>query len=345
MGKETNGKRDRVARRFFLKIFCLFSGTLVLGSFSNTLPSYAKDVFPAGRITFITQQSPGGGYDLMARAIGPYLTKHLREVSPGAKGGDVVIKNEPRVAGTKAYTLLYNAKPDGYTICTYDISYVAETLVSKLEFDLEKFTYLVRINSTSRILVTNKTGFANWEEMLKSAKTKELKWGIGAFGRATHVASIIIKEKLGIPARFVPFGGTAENMSGLLRGDVQISLVSEDSVKTLLDAGEIRILADFTGMGGYSGIPTLDSLGYPDLVEKVESHRYIIGPPGLPKEISNILIAALKKVFNDQGFVTWAKKTDFPLSPIYGDEADILAKRIYKFYLKDLNPILKSYLK
>jgi len=339
------GEKDSFNRLDFLKIFILSVVVLGLVEGSHMPISFAKDVYPSGKITWIVPYKPGGGYDLLARAMSPYLIKYLREASPGSKGGDIIIRNEAGASGQRAYSMVYNARPDGYTIGGFDISFATETLMEKLDFDIEKFNFLLRVNTTTRVLVTNKTGFANWEEMLKAAKTKEIKIGVGAFGRAQHIAAIIVREKLKLPARLICLGGTAESMNALLRGDVQVSLGSEDSLKPLIDAGETRVIADFTGYGDYPGVPTSKSLGFPDLGETIEGHRFVIAPPGLPKEISNQLISAFQKATSDPEFQAWVKKSDIPLNLIFGDEADRMAKRIFKFYQQDLKPILEKYLK
>jgi len=67
-------------------------------------------------------------------------------------------------------------------------------------------------------------------------------------------------------------------------------------------------------------------------------------PPALPEEIKGLLIATFKKALNDKEFQTWAKKSGFPLSPIYGNEADRVAKRMLKLYQEDLKPLLEKYL-
>jgi tripartite-type tricarboxylate transporter receptor subunit TctC len=105
--------------RGFLKIFILSVFVLVLIEGSHIPLSFAKDVYPSRKITWIVPYKPGGGYDLVARGISPYLTKALRELSSGAKGGDIIIKNEPGASGQRAYSMVYHATPDGYTIGGY----------------------------------------------------------------------------------------------------------------------------------------------------------------------------------------------------------------------------------
>ena len=332
----------RKDRRDLIKAIGMGGAALLVGAWVPDV--FSKEIYPNEKITWIIANKPGGGIDSMARAVSPYVTKYLREGSPGAKGGYVVIKNEPGASYHKGYNMIYNAKPDGYTIGAMDMSFATETLISKLEFDLDRFTYLLRVMTTQRLLVTNKNGFQSWQEMLKSAKTKELRWGVGGFGRALHIDSIIVKEAVGIPARFIPLGGTPECMSALLRGDIQVALVSEDSVKALIDAKEIKALAEFSEESDSIGVPSIKELGYGDLASKVGEHRYVIGPPALPKAIRNTLIGAYKKAFGDKEFLAWTKKAGAVLSPLYGNEAESETRRIFKFYLDDLKPLLIKYL-
>lgn len=307
-------------------------------------PVSAKDIYPAAKIAWVTPYKAGGGYDLLARGISPYLTKYLRASSPDVKGGEFVLKNEPANSGMKAYNTIYHARPDGYTIGGFDVAIVTETLKSNLDIDLSKFTYLLRIMTTNRILVTHKAGFANWKEMLSAAKAKELKWGTSRFGNSLHVDSVIVKEAVGIPTRFIPWSGTAECMNALIRRDIHVALVSEDSVRGLLHAGEIKPLVSFTSESEYPGVPSIKELGYPDLAEKVGGHRFVIAPPALPKELTGTLIAAFKKSLNDPEFKAWAKKIEISVDPIYGEDADKVAKDMFKFYQQDLKPVLLKYL-
>jgi tripartite-type tricarboxylate transporter receptor subunit TctC len=338
-------KKEKEYRSRFFGLAAICFGVCILGA--SIVPSgLAADIYPSGKITWINPDKAGGGYDLMSRGLSPYLTKYLKEVSPGAKGGEITIKNEAAGSGQQCYNTLYTARPDGYTIGGLYSSIAAETVMSKVDFDINRFTYLLRLTITTRILITNnKSGFSTWEEMLKSAKTKELKWGVAALGRGLHVDSLIVEQAVKMPVRYIAWGGSPELMNALLRNDVQIALVSEDTVKSLLDAKEAKVLTEFGETSGYPGVPSIKDLGYPDLANKLGSHRFVIGPPGLPKEQTNILIAAYKKALNDPELLAWAKKSEIPFNPAYGEDADRAAKRMFKFYQEDVKPLLQKYVK
>jgi tripartite-type tricarboxylate transporter receptor subunit TctC len=339
------GSRSWQALKYLGLCVVLLVLVLLLGHVAPCLAK-EKDIYPSGKINWLVPYKAGGGFDLVARGIAPYLSQYLQEGSPGSKGGNIVMRNEPASGGRKAYSVVYNAKLDGYTIGAFDIGFISETFTEDVGFDISKFTFMVRAMKTDRIIVTNKNGFANWEEMIKASKIKPLKWGTGAYLQSTQLDSIVLTERMGIPARFIPWaGGTSECMNALMRGDIQVALVSDDSVKGLLDAGEIKPLTVISEKSKYPSVPSIKELGHPDLAEKLGTQRFVIAPPGLPSNIKNAFIGAYKKVMNDQNFMSYAKKLDLDFKPLYGEEADKAFKIVNGYYQNDLKPLYIKYSK
>lgn len=343
MDKKTDRGQNNTSRRDFLKISGLSVGAMTLGSLSGIELGFAKDVYPAGRITYILPHKAGGGHDIYARAISPYLTKYLREASPGAKGGDLVMRNEPAAAGRKGYSLLFNAKPDGYTIGAIDTAPVTDNIMGKQEFDFTTLTFLLLAVSTSKMIVTSKKGFNSWNDALNAQKKEPVKMAVGSYGRANHVSAIVMNERMGTKFKLIPLPGTAESINAVMRGDTQLTIVSEDTVGPLLEAGELKVLLQFDNKTEYPGAVNVKELGFPDLANSISSHRFIIAPPGLAAEPKRILIAALKKATTDKDFVAWANKFQFPLRNIFGDDARKMFLQFIKYY-DDLAPLLKKQL-
>ena len=95
MKKQNDIKRGLVTRRDFVRAVSLSVGALAVGPQGVAMSAFGKNVYPAQKITCIVSNPAGGGYDTIARGIAPFLSKHLRKLSPQAKGGGLVIKNEP----------------------------------------------------------------------------------------------------------------------------------------------------------------------------------------------------------------------------------------------------------
>src|SRR5437868_12479401 len=73
-------------------------------------PACALAAYPEKPITLIVAYSPGGGTDVVARAIAPYLEKYL------GGGAKFVITNRAGAGGEVGMAALANAPADGYTI-------------------------------------------------------------------------------------------------------------------------------------------------------------------------------------------------------------------------------------
>lgn len=335
-------RRLQNERRNFLKVVGMSAGALVFSGLR--LPeSFAKDIYPSERITWICYVKAGGGFDLVARSISPYLGKYLKESTKDARGGEVVVKNVPEAGGRRAFSNVFHAKPDGYTIGDFNSAFVTEEIGAKVDFDYHKFTFLSRTTASSRVILVHKDGFKSWEEMMKAGKERELKWAASNFGRGHHISCILVKEAAKVPARLINFPGAAENINALLRKDVHMAISSEEAAKPMIDAGELRILVVLSESSPYPGVSSIAQLGFPELADPLKLHRFVVGPPGLPKEVVDALITGFKKVFSDKEFLALAKKLDFDPEPVYGAEAERQAKMLFKYY-DDKMPILKKYL-
>src|SRR5574340_129803 len=113
MRKETNSEKRVCTRRSFLKIAGISAGALAANAIGMPAFGAARDVYPAKKITFIIPHQAGGAHDMFARTLSIYITKYLKQLSPGCKGGDIVIRNESGGGGRKGHSLLFNSRPDG----------------------------------------------------------------------------------------------------------------------------------------------------------------------------------------------------------------------------------------
>ena len=223
-------------------------------------------------------------------------------------------------------------------------AYIAERFLFQKEYDILRLTYLIRLDETTRLLVTSKAGPKSWDELVASAKQAPVKWGAGNYGRELHITSIVANDVLGLPVKFVPFGGgTAENLNALLRGDIQVILISDDSAKTLIDAGELRVLLAFDEKSSYPGAPSIRDLGHPELIKLTKGHRLLAGPPAMPPDVEGAIVGAFQQAVRDPDFAAWCAKTGFEIHPIYGPELKKLVSEISEFY-REKAPLIKKHL-
>src|SRR5258705_13264355 len=83
---------------------------LVLCALLGLLPLAGGAAYPERAINLIVAYQPGGGTDLIARAIAPFIEKYL--------GGDakIVVVNRAGAGGEIGFAALAGSAPDGYSI-------------------------------------------------------------------------------------------------------------------------------------------------------------------------------------------------------------------------------------
>lgn len=308
----------------------------------------AQQIFPAKDITLICQARPGGGFDISARGIAPFLTKYLKEVSPGAKGGEVKVKNMAEAGGARAAVYMYNeAKPDGYTVGTFNVGSLYKFLYGseKLPYDIRKYTWLFSAGGElDRFLISNKKRFATWEEMVASSKKEPLTFVSINVGSSEHLESIFLKELVGLPGKFTFSGGTAMSVSAVLRGECDIAMISYDSAKAIIDSKEVNVLVTFTEKRLLPQVPTIKEKGFPNLLKYIggKTNRVIIAPPNLVPESKRIIIAAARKMTVDPEYRAFCEKIGTKLDFIFDEE---LKEEIMERteLLLQMAPILQKY--
>jgi tripartite-type tricarboxylate transporter receptor subunit TctC len=100
-------------------------------------------------------------------------------------------------------------------------------------------------------------------------------------------------------------------------GHTDIGVVALGSAKSQIDGGNARFIAAFGSRRapGYEDVPTLKEVGY-DV--SFVSAQVVLGPPKMPRNISEKLINAFKVASDDpeyQKFVTERNGIPFVLSP------------------------------
>jgi tripartite-type tricarboxylate transporter receptor subunit TctC len=348
MKKIVGSNRGGIERREFIKLMATVGGASMLGSLPISSHAAAKEIYPAKDITFICYSAPGGSYDLTARSSGPFLTKALKEVSKGAKGGNIQVKNMTGGNGTKAALYLYNdARPDGYTIGDLNrASYFKFQMTKdKLPFDVMDFTYLYSLTTTHRVLISGKnSGITSWETMITRSKKEPLRWAISSVGGSEHLDTIYVMETTKIPGKMTIWGSASQTESALIRGDADVTLVAYDFIGPLIESKEVNLLISFTNHRIEPNTPTIAEKGFPRIAENVggTGGKIVIAPPNLDPEVKNILIAAARKMVVDPGFIDVFNKGGTELTPLFGREVEDYFKSKIKF-LKEMAPIYKKY--
>jgi tripartite-type tricarboxylate transporter receptor subunit TctC len=245
-------------------------------------PSLAQD-WPARQVGIVVPFAPGSTPDMVARLIADHLgQKH--------KGIAFVIDNKPGASGNLGTNAVAKAAPDGHTIGVSIGGPLAinTLLFSKLPYDpakdLAPITQLITQPSALAVNTGLKVDSVAALFALLKREPDKLNYGSIGNGSLSHLAMEAIAQKAGARPVHVPFPGSAQAMTALLRGDVQIACLPAISVTPHVQSGQIKILAVSTGKRSayLPDIPTLKESG---VDVEADAWMGLIAPAGTPAAI------------------------------------------------------------
>jgi len=266
--------------------------------------------FPSKPVKLIVTAGAGGGEDTEARAIAPFVEKHL--------GQQVVIENQPGAGGKIAFEKFQNVAPDGYALITYTFpkSVIIE-YQGKTGYKTKDFTPIFAWSRSSQILVVNGESWKTFAEFLKAAKEKPLSGGLSGRGSTTHLMGLIALDELGIgKVNWVPYEGSAGSVAALAGKHLDFTMSLATSAVPLVQAGKLRPLLLFSDKRDpyLAGVPIPKDLGYD--MSFIPTLRGVEAPPNTPAGIVKILEDAFRKATQEQGFIDIAAKRKMVLEPV-----------------------------
>ncbi|HVN23224.1 MAG TPA: tripartite tricarboxylate transporter substrate binding protein [Syntrophorhabdales bacterium] len=276
---------------------------------SSFLPS-ARAEYPDRPITMDVAFAPGGSMDMASRAMASAAEKYL--------GKPIVVDNKGGAAGTIALALVANAKPDGYTLCAgTSTGIVRAPQMQKVTYKpLKSFTPIIGYATPQNaIVVKSDAPWKSLKELLDYARKNpnKIKYSSTGVGSAQHHAMAYLEHQEKIKWIHVPYKGTADAMTALLGGHVDVCSSGPEHVP-YARAGQVRILAytEEKRNPKQPDVPTLKELGYDFVNETVFS---ILGPAGLPADVVAKLESAFTKAKDSPEVKTVMDKLD--LVPVY----------------------------
>jgi tripartite-type tricarboxylate transporter receptor subunit TctC len=219
--------------------------------------------YPEKPIRFLIPFSPGGGTDLLSRAIQHRLEK--------AFGVGVIIDNRPGAGGTLGVTLAARAAPDGYTLLVTSASYTfAPGLYKKdLPYDaIKDFKPLTMLTQQPLILgVHPSMPVKSVKELIALAgkRPKDIFYGSAGVGSNLHMTTELFKYMGKINLVQVQYKGGGPALIALITGEVQVAFMGVLSSKPFRKSGQVRGLAVTTKQRSPAvpDLPTIDESGVP----------------------------------------------------------------------------------
>jgi tripartite-type tricarboxylate transporter receptor subunit TctC len=221
-------------------------------------PATAQTAFPKQKaITLVVPFAPGGGNDILARAIAPRMGQLL--------GQSVVVDNRPGAGGNLGTELVARAAPDGYTIVIASSQVTMNPFLDmKLPFRIERdFEPVGLLASVPLLLVANmQEPYKNLQEFMAYTKANPGKVSYSSPGNGTpqHMAGEVFAKLNKAEMLHVPYRGTGPSITDLIAGQVQVSFATYASAAQHVQAGKLRALG-VAGQKRTSLMPELPTFG------------------------------------------------------------------------------------
>jgi tripartite-type tricarboxylate transporter receptor subunit TctC len=278
-----------------------------------------SDFFKGRTVTYVVATAPGGGYDAYGRLIAKYMEREL--------GAKIVISNVPGAGHIVGANQVYNARPDGLTIGTFNTGLIYSQIL-KLEgvrFDLRKMSWIGKAASDGRALVVGKDSGIKGIADLRATKDP-VKIAVAGVGSASYNDVRILTEALGLSVRMIPGHNGTEGEMAVMRGEVAGTFGSEGSLVNFVRNG-FGVYALSIGKP-LPSVPQAMDLAVNErskgLIALIESQatigRLTAGPPGIPADRLALLRDAYRRALENPALQEEAKKLDMPIEPAYGDD-------------------------
>jgi tripartite-type tricarboxylate transporter receptor subunit TctC len=287
-------------RRFVRAPAAQWTGVLALqalalwsGAGGDAVAADGAPPYPAKPLRWVVPFVPGGGVDVVARAVAQKLAATL--------GQPVVVDNRAGAAGAIGAELVANSPPDGYTLLSISSTLaVNQSIQSRLAYDLTRdFAPITQLTSQPYFFTVHVSVPARTiPELIELAKAKPdtLNYASSGTGGLQHLAGALLSTMAGIRMVHVPYKGGGAAHNDLVAGHIQVEVTLPLTTYSFVKSGRLRYLAvtSLKRLQNFPDIPTVaetlpgyDVVSWYGVVAPARTPPHIVALLG--KEIVNII--------------------------------------------------------
>ena len=239
--------------------------------------------YPAKTVRIIVGSTPGGGPDIMARAIAQKLGEAFAQT--------VIVDNRPGANGIIAAELAARALPDGYTLSMANAGShaVNVSLYASLPYDpLRDFTPVSLVSTAPNVLIVHPSlPVRDVKSFIAFARSKpgELAFGSGGNGSTAHLSGELLRVSAGLKLNHVPFRGAPAAVLGVASGQVALALPNLPPALPAMKSGKARALGVTTPARSAAApeVPTIAEAGLPGF--DATAWYGVLAPAGTARDI------------------------------------------------------------
>lgn len=231
----------------------ILAGLLAAPALAQTPPERA--------LRLIIAFPPGGSTDILGRLIAPRMGEVL--------GALVTPENRSGASGAVGAGFVAQAAPDGGTILLDSGGQsVNPFLMRGLGFDYVRDLAPITLLATLPLILITRAeyGVSDLPALLARlrAAPDQARYGSVGVGSRTHLAAASLLRRAGLTGEHVPYRGGADQMAGLLRGDVPFGFTSLALAGPLIREGKAHAigLSAPARSPAFPAVPTISQQGF-----------------------------------------------------------------------------------
>jgi len=257
----------------------------------------AQSDYPSRPVHLVVGFGAGSAADLTARVLGQRLSKTL--------GQPFLVEIKPGGGSTIAAEQVARSPKDGYTLFIGTVAVIINGLLQpnprvNLANDFAPIT--LATSSPNILVVHPSTGVSNVKELIALAKSKpgQLNFGTSGFGTSPHLTGELFNLMADTKIVSVHYQGSAQALTDLLGGRIQVMFSPASTVLSQVAAGQIRALAtsELTRTAAAPKLPTVAESGLPGF--NTSLWFGVVAPAGTPRPIVDKLAGAINEALKNE---------------------------------------------
>lgn len=287
------------------------------------------NAYPQQLVKIVVPFSAGSVTDGLARIIADKLSTLWKQ--------QVIVENRPGLPGT---TGVAKAQPDGYTLMLTSNGHTIAGVINKnIQFDpVKDFAGVSKVASVPMVaVVPPDLPVKSLSDFIALAKEKPGKLNFSSAGLAstTYLSAELLKQGAGIDIVHVPYKGTPEATTAVVRGDVQMYFTPIPMAQELSAAGKVRPIAINSNQRS-AQLPEVATVK-----ETMPSYDYdswfaVLAPAGTPRPILDKVSKDLATVLKLPDVAEKLQAQGATASPTTPEALDAQLKKETEFYAKVL---------
>ncbi len=249
--------------------------------------------YPSKSVRVLVGYAPGGGTDIMARAVALKLSESL--------GQQFVVDNRPGANANLAAELAAKAAPDGYTLLMISVSHaINKPIYRKLGYDIERdFVPVIEVSSVPQfVVVTAALPAKTLKELIALAKSRpgQVTYASSGDGSPEHIAGELFKSMAGIDLIHVPYKGGGPAAVAIISGETAVGFNTAPVAIPHIRNGRLRALA-VTEERRNAALPEVPTVAEAALPGYAMTTWYgLVAPRGVPTDVISKLNAEINRI-------------------------------------------------